>query len=514
MISDFHHVVDEIGRLMEEAEFDRALALALTPFPTLYQQAYMAFMQGQIHHAQGQAQDGFAAIETARALCPHPDFLVSIAAYFINQGWMERAADLYEVGATAGHDASIRLQVRCLAMSDLPAKRLETALGRWSEASLLPIAVKARPRAPRSRVGRPLRVAFAASFIALPYLAALIPIFRCLDRTRIHATMYSCGTVGFEDRSITESVSVWHNYGEPDGDLAQLMRSERHDVLVDLDGIIGKFVELFATRPAPVTASWYNVVASIPAPIFDYAIVDRTVVPEHERSGWTEKLIDMPASYFCMTPMEPRPAPRPAPVASRGYPTFGSMNRPTKLGPATLESWARILTAVPTARLYLRNIAYSIPGLADRIKGTMGDLGVVPDRIEIHGSAPLEVFLDSYGDIDIALDTFPFNGGTTTFDALWQGVPVIGFMGDRLAARVTVSILRSAGLDELAAPDLASAEKLAVDLASDTEGVIALRSRVAESIRACPFTDAHGFADALTGNLEKMFDQSFPAAKL
>lgn len=472
----------------------------------------MLFVRGQVQIARGDLELGLSTMIQAADMEGASDgVIISAGAYFRNSGHMDQAMDLYQ-GKIADHPIAIRYAAQAAVMSELPPQRVQAAVRRWSDTALKPVTDQARSRALRSRKGRPLRVAFLTSFMSPPYFDALVPVFRALDRSRIHSSLYSSGTKGFANPAVVGSVSNWHNWGEPDDDLADLIRSERQDILVDLDGIIGKFTSLCAARPAPITVSWYNVVASLAAPVFDYLIVDRTVVPPEERIDWSERLVDMPATYFCMSPTDPRPEPRPSPAAARGYPTFGSMNRPSKIGRETLASWARILQAVPDARLYLRNSDFSMQGNAARIRTALADLGLPASRVDIHGGwAPFDQFLDSYGEFDIALDTFPFNGGTTTFDALWQGVPVIGFPGDRLAARVTASILRSAGLDELVAPNLAAAERLAIDLARRPEHLPALRTCVVERIRSCPFTDAQSFAAALTDNLERMFDERFAA---
>lgn len=474
-------------------------------------QARLDIVSAELLLNSGAHDRAFDLVMSAEPEVADGTLLLNIAIRFYNIGRLKQAIQIYErltarpdpVGATAENQ-----RMQSILRSDEMLGGVREGMLRWSARVVEPHLVPRQRRRLQAREGRPLRVAFAGSFFNSPiYLAALVPVFRAFDWLRIQTSVYSLGSGEHIPPWAKGSVWSWTDLAVLDDSASAIIRAGRHDIIVDLDGIVGEFVMLFASRPAPITVSWYNVLSSIPAPVFDYLIVDPVVLPENERANWSERIVDMPATYFCMRPLEVRPSPGPAPYTRLRYPTVGSFNRPSKLGRDTIESWGRILQAVPSARLYLANSGYDAPGARERVLARLAECGVEAGRVDIHGSLIGDLFFKAYDNVDLALDPFPFNGGTTTFDALWQGVPVVGFPGDRLSARVTTSILKSAGLDELIAPTLERAEQLIIELLRDGPRLVALRQTVADRIRDCPFTDPLGFAHAMTENFETMFQE-------
>jgi predicted O-linked N-acetylglucosamine transferase (SPINDLY family) len=187
----------------------------------------------------------------------------------------------------------------------------------------------------------------------------------------------------------------------------------------------------------------------------------------------------------------------PPPCLSRGYITFGCLAPQYKITPQVIESWARILHGSPQSRLILKNIVLGSAQNRQFVQGLFGRLQIAPKRVELAGPSEHFEFLQKYAEIDIALDTFPYNGGTTTMEALWQGVAVLTHYGDRWAARISASLLHNALLPEFVAKDLESYVSRAIDLAN-SPGTPALlaesRQTMRQRLRQAPVCDVHGFA--------------------
>jgi predicted O-linked N-acetylglucosamine transferase (SPINDLY family) len=180
--------------------------------------------------------------------------------------------------------------------------------------------------------------------------------------------------------------------------------------------------------------------------------------------------------------------------------TFGCLAPQYKITPPLLDAWARILAATPTSRLVLKGSFLGRPRNAEWLRGEFAARGVPAERIELDGPAEHFTFLQKYDAIDVALDSFPYNGGTTTMEALWQGVPVVSFTGDRWGARIGASMTRSAGLSEFVAADADGYVKLAVELANDPATPMRLkelRETMRERVRASRLGDVEAFTREL-----------------
>jgi protein O-GlcNAc transferase len=212
----------------------------------------------------------------------------------------------------------------------------------------------------------------------------------------------------------------------------------------------------------------------------------------------------VPGSY--MTFQVPYSVPDVAspPCLHCGYLTFGCMAPQYKITTQVVEAYARILGDTPSARLILKNTVLGRPAGRDFVRGLFEKFAIPPERLMLEGPDEHFTFLERYRDIDIALDTFPYNGGTTTAEAIWQGVPVLAFVGDRWAARISASILREAGLSEFVAPDHESFVAQAIALARDPDTparLAELRRTMRDRLRAGSICDVAGF----TGHMEAIY---------
>ncbi len=279
------------------------------------------------------------------------------------------------------------------------------------------------------------------------------------------------------------------------------------DVLVDLNGYsqIDR-LPVVALRPAPIVIGWFNYYATSGIPALDYLIGDAEVVDPGEESAYSEKILRVSGSYLTFDVRYPVPDGVAPPVLERGAITFGSLASLYKITPPVLDAWAAILRRLPDARLVLRNKTLGSPVNQDFLWQRFAVSGVARTRVLLLGPATHADFLETYGQIDIALDTFPYNGGTTTMEALWQGVPVLTFRGDRWASRQSASLLRAAGLDQWVAESVEEFVERAVALGESPETpqrLSDLRLGMRAALVCRPVCDTERFA----ANMEELFRQ-------
>lgn len=280
------------------------------------------------------------------------------------------------------------------------------------------------------------------------------------------------------------------------------------DVLVDLNAYSKPArLPLYQWRPAPVVASWFNMYATSGMACFDYLVGDGVVVSPNEERFYCERVVRVEGSYLTFEPSAGAPDVAPAPCAASGAVTFGCLASQYKITPAVMEAWGRILERVPASALVLRNAALASASVRRYVHDALAANGVARDRVRILGPADHREFIGTYDEIDVALDTFPYSGGTTTMEAIWQGVPVVTFRGDRWASRTSESILRAAGLSEFVAADLDGYVSLAVALAEAPERVAQARRTMRERVRASDACNGERFAREMERLYRRMHDE-------
>lgn len=258
--------------------------------------------------------------------------------------------------------------------------------------------------------------------------------------------------------------------------LAALVDEAGLDVLVDLNGFsVPERLAFFLSRRAPVTLSWFNAFATSGLPGLRYVVGDGEVVDPGDEAAFTEEVLRLPGSYLAFRPDPLAPPVAPAPCLKNGFLTFGSLVSQYKVTPGVLDAWAEILLRAPGTRLVLAN---SVLGSAENrrwLAARFEERGVAAERVDLLGPADHRTFLARYGRIDVALDSFPYSGGTTTMEAIWQGVPVLTFGGDRWASRTSRSLLAPSHLSAFVVDDAAGMVEKAVSLAvsSGTPGHLA-----------------------------------------
>jgi len=331
---------------------------------------------------------------------------------------------------------------------------------------------------------RRLRVGYVSADFHNHSVAKFIePLLAAHDPGQVEVVAYAQGLVDETTHRLRAAAHAWHDTRTlDDGALAARIARDRIDILVDLGGHTGNNRLLcFARRPAPIQVSYCGYPGTTGLAAMDWRLTDEVADPAPSADAEaTERLWRLPHGFLCYRPDGVDLPVASPPSARSGVVTFGSFNNLAKLGPEVLALWARILAAAPGSRLFMKSRALGDPRPQERVRRIFEAEGVDPSRLEFLGYAPSTAgHLALYARVDVGLDPFPYNGTTTTCEALWMGVPVVTVLGQRHAGRVGASLLGRVGLSALVARNLDGYRELAVDLARDA----AERARLRGALR-------------------------------
>jgi predicted O-linked N-acetylglucosamine transferase (SPINDLY family) len=307
---------------------------------------------------------------------------------------------------------------------------------------------------------------------------------------------------------LREAADAWEDiFFLTDDELVALIEKAEIDILIDLSGHTAfNRLLVFARRPAPVQVEWIGYFHSTGMSSIDYFITDPHTTPIDNGQLFTEIPVYMPHTRFCYGPPGYVPEVVSAPFAKNGFITFGSFNRLPKMTDAVISAWSRIVLGVPGSRLVIKSGALSEDVVKERLLARFSQHGVTPERLELREGSPHNDMLGEYGDIDLALDSFPFNGGMTSLEALWMGVPVVTVAGDTVVSRQTVSALANLGLeDELAFDSVEAYVQGAVTLAANPARLCELRAELRARMAASPLRDDTRFTQDLERLLRNMW---------
>ena len=335
------------------------------------------------------------------------------------------------------------------------------------------------------------------------------PVISHHDRSRYEIFCYYTHHLSDETTErIRGLADGWRDIANAGDDAVEKMiRNDRIDILVDLAGHSkGNRLGVFARKPAPIQMTWLGYPDTTGLDAVDYRITDRVADPEPDAVQWhTERLLRIDDVFLCYKPPEDSPA-----VCARASPAseivFSSCNNIAKLNEPMIQVWGKILGQVPGSRIIVKSAPLGYPDTVDRVLDCFERNGIDTQRVELRGwITDRSQHLDLYAHIDIALDTFPYNGTTTTCEALWMGVPVVSLAGTAHMSRVGATILRCAGLNEFVAGSMNEYADIAIALAHDQAQRKSLRASLRDKLSASPLLDHRGF----TGKLELHFRQSW-----
>jgi len=344
-----------------------------------------------------------------------------------------------------------------------------------------------------------LRVGFVSGDLRRhPVASFLAGFIRHVGQHKL--ALYAYSTKARED-AVTQQLQPhfagWRSVaGASARDAADRIGQDGIHVLFDLSGHTSdNRLDIFARSPAPVQVTWLGVPATTGLRAIGYMLTDPHASQPDDQAWFSERLWPLPESWFCYAPLEPAPEVAAPPALANGYLTFGSFNSLTKLNDAVVRTWSQLLQAVPGARLLLRNWQLQDAALAQQLRERFAVHGVAADRLQFEGPiVSLASHLAQYARVDIALDTFPYVGGTTTAEALYMGVPVLTLRGSGRMLRLGESLLRQAGLPEWIAEDEATYVAQGAAFASDLPRLAALRGQLRARLQSTALLDGERFA--------------------
>jgi protein O-GlcNAc transferase len=352
---------------------------------------------------------------------------------------------------------------------------------------------------------RRLRIGYlSGDFCRHPVSLFMIPV---VERHTCEVFCYSTGNTADEvTQALREGAEVFRDARSMSDDgLADVINADRVDILVDLSGHSGAFrLGVLARQPSPVQASWLGYLNTTGLTRIQYRICDRHSDPEGIADAvHTEALVRLPNSQWCYRPFIADVRMADLPAQKNGFVTFGSFNHASKISPGIRKLWAEILARVPGSRLVLAGI--SDGSARDRLLADLGAGGTSTSSISTLPRAALDEYLRSIAGVDIALDTTPYSGGTTTCDCLWMGVPVLTLPGSRSISRSAASVLATAGLTDWIAPTPEEYVRRAADFARDRSLLSKLRESLRHELRRSPIMDEAGFVRDLENAYRTMW---------
>ena len=503
--------------------------------------------QAQLHAQAGRLPEMLALCQQLAQTDPiDAESLLGIGALLLNFGFLGHAAACFERARTlapndlralvnlanlardAGQHAECRRRYAAL-QNALPnnavirrgalvsqeydpsasdAQRLTDARawGDWAQAR----AGGARPRPARSSLqGRALRVGYVSADVCQHTVGLFVKdVLMAHDPSRVTVFCYSAGAVqDWVTQAIGAVCTLRHVAALDDVALAELIRQDRIDVLVDLSGhTAGSRLTVFAHRPAPVQVSWLGYFASTGLSCMDAVLLDEWHAPAGTQAQFVEPVLCLPGGRFCYQPVPWAPAQvAPPPCLRTGHLTLGCFNNTGKFNDGVFDLWARVLAALPQAQLVLKWRTLADEGLCQSLRAAFAQRGIAPQRLTLRPASFHADVLQEYADIDIALDPFPFTGGLTSCEALWMGVPVVTWPQSRVVSRQTWAFLSAIGLPELAATDADDYVRIVVALAHDRQRLSDLRHSLRARMQASPLMDVRGFTRQLEHSLHQLY---------
>jgi predicted O-linked N-acetylglucosamine transferase (SPINDLY family) len=382
---------------------------------------------------------------------------------------------------------------------------------RWNQTHAAPIFAQTMPLGPRQRRER-LRIGYVApDFRKHCQSLFTIPLLSNHDHEAFEIVCYSSTERTDE---VTERIAGYADVFREvrmlsDAELAQLIRDDEVDILVDLTmHMAGSRLLTFARKPAPVQVSWLAYPGTTGVSAIDYRLSDPRLDPPGSDRFYTEKTVRLPDAFWCYDSLTSEPAVNELPALSNGFITFGCLNNPCKLTDLTLAIWASVLRRLPASRLMIM-----LPQGRHREERLqrLEALGVAKERIECVSFRPRAQYLASYQQIDLGLDTFPYNGHTTSLDSFWMGVPVVTRVGHTCVGRGGWSQLFQLNLTELAGETDEQFVEIAVALASDLPRLAQLRRDLRGRLQNSPLMDGPRFARNVEAAYRRMWSE-FSAA--
>jgi protein O-GlcNAc transferase len=470
---------------------------------------------GKSLHSLDQFDDAIRCYERALALRPDStDTLNDLGRICAAQGKTGEAIAFYRRALALKPEMSYvhaNILLTMVYMASVSPLELAATAREFGQRFADPL-LRPRPFVRNTDPERKLRIGYVSyDFHEHPVSYFVEPLFRLHDRSRFELFAYTCSTPAYDDRvtaRLRQNVEHWRNiFALSDDETADMIKADAIDILVDLAGhTAGNRLLAFARKPAPVQVTWLGYPATTGMAAMDYRITDSYAEPpgmtEHLN---TETLWRLPEIFCCYQTHENSPVviDHP-PFEDNGYITFGCFNNFSKVTDPVLAAWEQIMAQVPESRLLIEILGIDNPQFRASVEARLQRLGLALDRVILEPRKRANQFV-LYNKIDIALDPFPCNGGTTSFDTMWMGVPFITLAGKHFVSRMGVTILTNAGLPELIARNIDEYIGLATGLALDKDRLRRLRHNLRDRIAKSPLMDQTAFARNMEAAYREMW---------
>lgn len=464
------------------------------------------FNLGNILAQNGAWGRSIEALEQARQITPQRvDILASLALAYRKHTRLDEAAATYRK-ALALDPKNARVHSNLIvALQYNTSTTEELLLDAHREWGIAQHVQSAEHAFIAEQSQRPLRIGYVSGdFRTHPigyFLSGVLPNH---DRNDFHVTCFSdTATLDDTTKRLRKTADAWiDTRGISDEHFCKAVRDQEIDILVDLSGHFNHSrLTAFARRAAPIQVSWAGYVGTTGVVSMDWLISDKFHTPEGSKRYCTERIARLPHDYVCYTPPNNSPDVAPLPCDTAGYVTFGCFNNHVKINDNVLSLWAKVLTVVPNSKLILKCADLDHEALREQVAGTLSRFGVTENQLDLRSSSPPEDLLETYKEIDIALDTFPYSGGLTTLEALWMGVPVVTKTGETFAGRHSTSHLSTVGLSDWIASSEDQYVKIASDMANDRRALRTLRTSLRNKLVSSPVCNHLEF----TRTLERAF---------
>jgi predicted O-linked N-acetylglucosamine transferase (SPINDLY family) len=498
----------ETGRIDEAiAALSRAVALS----PSLAQSQNNL---GNALRDSGRLDEARSALERAIALKPGlADAYNNLGNVLKDQGRIHEALDAFrKAAALSPQDAKTasNLLFSLHADPDIDAQALLAEHRRWALRFAAPLAAQIQPHPNDRTPDRRLRIGYVSpDFRAHAVGHLLLALLAHHDHDRFEIVAYAeVRTHDSVTRQLQALTDRWRDTtGLGDPQLADQIRTDRIDILVDLAlHTAGNRMLVFARKPAPVQVTMLGLPTTTGLDTIDYRLTDPYLDPPGETDAdYSEQSIRLPHSFWVFQPPDDSPPVSALPAETKAFVTFGCLNQFTKVSRPALELWVKILQALPDARLVIQAPEGS-PRAA--VHALFEEGGIIPDRVAFVAKAPRRAYFERFGDLDLGLDPFPYNGHTSTLDALWMGVPVVTLAGRTAVARGGVSTLSNLGLTELIAHTPEQYVDIAVTWARDRTRLATLRAGLRQRMLASALTDGRQFAADVEAAFRQMWEQA------
>jgi predicted O-linked N-acetylglucosamine transferase (SPINDLY family) len=456
-------------------------------------------------------EEAIACYQRALAIDPH--YLLSmnnLANVLKDCGRLEEAFPLYDRVLESASCVPQFASNRLASLQYAPAatlQMLDEAHREYDQRFALPFRAYWESHPNAAEPDRPIRLGFISPHFRFhPVGHFLVRLLENLDRREFEVFCYDDGsTSDAMTARLQAAANSWQQTAFlSDGSLDRRVRDDHIDILFDLAGhTAGNRLLVFARKPAPIQITWLDYVGTTGLSAIDYILADPREIPPEAEKFCSETVLRLADDYVCFDPPANAPGVGPPPALANGFITFASFNIVAKMNPQMVKVWSRVMARVPGSRLVLKNRGFESPAVVARMGGLFAEHSIDPNRIRFAGWSPPEEVLAEYGRVDIALDTFPYNGGLTTCEALWMGVPVVTCPGETFASRHGLAHLTAAGVTETIAHHLEQYEDLAVDLAHDLPRLVPLRASLRDRVAASALCDGPRFA----GNFSTLMRQ-------